>query len=96
MRILKKILKILAKSQNLIVNCKNVQLQQESECGALAVALAVQLCFHAADEGAVHHKMKNVRKQLFRCLKENQINYFECSKVKMKENEKILLSVNVQ
>ena len=92
----KKILKILAKSQNLTVNCKNVQLQEESECGALAVALAVQLCFHAADEGAVHNKMKNVRRELFRCLKENKIDYFQCSKVKLRDNEKTVFSVNVQ
>ena len=92
----KKILKILTKSQNLIVNCKNVQLQEESECGPLAVALAVQLCFHAADEGAVHLKMKNVRKQLFTCLKDNQIDYFKCSKVKMTDEQKTLFSVNVQ
>ena len=92
----KRILKILAKSQNLTVNCKNVQLQEESECGALAVALAVQLCFHAADEGAVHNRMKNVRKELFRCLKENKIDYFQCSKMKLRDNEKTLFSVNVQ
>ena len=89
-------MKILTKSQNLIVNCKNVQLQEESECGPLAVALAVQLCFHAADEGAVHLKMKNVRKQLFTCLKDNQIDYFKCSKVKMTDEQKTLFSVNVQ
>ena len=36
-----KILKILASSEELQINCINVQLQEESECGAISLGLAV-------------------------------------------------------
>ena len=91
----KKILKILTQSEQLIVNAVNVKTQEESECGAISVALAVQLCFHPADKDDIHYKMIDVRKELFRCFKENQIGYFKCVKTKIRPDEKILFSFNV-
>ena len=89
----KKLLKILTHSKELQVNCINVQLQDECECGAISLGLAIQLCFYPADEGAVHYRMLDVRKELFRCLKENRLSYFKCSRVKTQQEEKILFSV---
>lgn len=91
----KKILKVLTQSEKLQVNAINVKTQDESECGAISVALAVQLCFRPADTDDIHYKMKDVRKELFRCLRENQIGYFTCTKMKIKPDEKILFSMNV-
>ena len=88
----KKMLKTLAKSNTLRVNCVNVQPQLENECGAITLALAVQLCFYHEDEGAIHHRMINVRDGLLQCLRLNQLNYFQFSKVKTIPTKKFLFS----
>ena len=89
-----KLLKILTHSSQLRVNCIDVQLQDESECGAISLGLAVQLCFYASDEDAIQYKLRDVRKELFRCLKNNQISYFAYSKPKIKKAGKVLFSMN--
>ena len=86
-------LKILTKSKELKVNCVNVQLQEECECGAISLALAVQLCFFSGDE--VYHKMKDVRRDLFRCFKDDQLNYFSSTKRTIRSDDRILFSLNV-
>ena len=88
----KKMLKILAKSKTLRVNCVDVKPQLENECGAITLALAVQLCFYHEDEGAIHHKMINVRDGLLQCLRLNRLNYFQFSKVKTMPTKKFLFS----
>ena len=90
-----RLLKSLTKSDKLTVNCVNVQLQDESECGAIALALAVQLCFYPPDGDDIFHKMKDVRKELYWCFKDNQLNYFTSTKKTVKSSERILFSVNV-
>ena len=88
-----KVIKMLTKSNSLKVNCMNVQDQTESECGAIALGLAVQLCFYPAGEGATQYRMHNVRRELFRCLHENQLSYFKCSKVKSAPQDKVLFTM---
>ena len=90
-----RLLKSLTKSDKLTVNCLNVQLQDESECGAISLALAVQLCFYPPDGDDIYHKMKNVRKELYWCFKDNQINYFTSTKRTVKPSERILFSQNI-
>ena len=91
----KKCVKILAKSEKLTVNCVNVQLQDESECGAISLALAVQLCFFPDDGVAIYSKMKDARSDLYRCLIDDEMNYFHYTKKAIKPNEKVLFSINV-
>ena len=88
-----KVIKMLTKSSHLKVNCMNVQDQTESECGAIALGLAVQLCFYPAEERATQYRMHNVRRELFRCLHENQLSYFKCSKVKSAPQDEVLFTM---
>ena len=90
----KKILKILASSEELQINCINVQLQEESECGAISLGLAVQVCFYPAEEGAVQYKLMDVRKELLNCLKQNNLNYFKCAKIKTGQIARSLFSAD--
>ena len=89
-----RLLKSLTKSDKLTVNCVNVQLQDECECGAISIALAVQLCFAESDDD-IYYKMKDVRKDLYQCFKENRINYFTCTKKSVKPSERLLFSMNI-
>ena len=91
----KTLLKTLCNSENLKVNCINVQLQEESECGAIAVALAVNLCFYAPDEEAIFRKVLNVRKTFLDCMRNNRLNYFKMAPRKyVAECSKVLFSIN--
>ena len=87
-----KVLKAVTLSENLKVNCVNVQPQQENECGAISLGLAVQLCFYPENEAAIQCRLLDVRNELFRSLKQNQLDYFKFSKVKNGQKEKILFS----
>ena len=89
----KTLLKILCNSEKLKVNCINVQLQEESECGAIAVALAVNLCFYAPDEEAIFRKVLNVRKTFLDCMKNDRLNYFNMAPRKFVAS-KVLFSIN--
>ena len=91
----KRLFKILTGSESVKVNCINVQLQDESECGAISLGLAVQLCFFPSDGFEIHYKLKNVRQDLFRCLKDNQMNYFSSTRKSIQQEEKILFTLNV-
>ena len=77
----KKLVKILTSCEKTLlkVNAVNVKLQEESECGLLACALAVQLCFHAAEENAVYKKILDVRKTALQCLQMNDLVPFNTS-----------------
>jgi hypothetical protein len=91
----KTLLKILCNSEKLKVNCINVQLQEESECGAIAVALAVNLCFYAPDEEAIFRKVLNVRKTFLDCMKNDRLNYFNMAPRKFVAGlSKVLFSIN--
>ena len=81
-------------SENLKVNCVNVQPQQENECGAISLGLAVQLCFYPENEVAIQSRLVDVRNELFRSLKQNQLDYFKYVKVKTGQMEKILFSID--
>ena len=93
----KTLLKTLCNSESskLKLNCINVQEQEESECGAIAVALAVNLCFYAPDEEAIFRKVVNVRKMFLDCMKNNRLNYFKMAQRKfVPEMSKVLFSIN--
>ena len=90
----KKVLKALTLSENLKVNCVNVQPQRENECGAISIALAIQLCFYPENEAAIQSRLIDVRTELFRSLKQNQLDYFKYAKVKTGQCEKILFSID--
>ena len=90
-----KLVKSLAQSDTLKVNCVNVQLQDESECGPIAIALAVQLCSYQSDPDEIYYKMKDVRRDLYRCFKDDQINYFTTIKKTIKPSERLLFSIDV-
>lgn len=93
-----KLIKSLYNSKNnpLLVNAINVELQDESECGAIAVALAVSLCFHAPSEEAIHRKFLDVRKNLLECMKQNNLNYFRMAPQEdVPEHSKILFSIEI-
>ena len=85
----KKLIKILTSCEKipLKVNAVNVKLQEESECGLLACALAVQLCFYAAEENAVYKKVLDVRKTALQCLQMNDLVPFNTSG-RMKRSDK--------
>ena len=89
-----KIIKMLTQSETLKINCINVQQQHESECGAISIGLAIQLCFYPEDEGAMYYRLNSVRTELFRCLRENQLSYFKYSKVKPGSQGRVLFSRN--
>ena len=57
------------------VNCVNVATQTESECGVLAFAIGLQLCFHQP-LGGVFHQILNVREHMFECLQRNELTDF--------------------
>ena len=90
----KKVLKALTLQENLKVNCVNVQPQQENECGAISLGLAVQLCFYPENEVAIQSRLVDVRNELFRSLKQNQLDYFKYVKVKTGQMEKNLFSID--
>ena len=75
------------KKTPLTANAINVKLQEESECGLLACALAVQLCFYAAEENAVYKKILDVRKTALQCLQMNDLVPFNTSG-RMKRSDK--------
>ena len=93
----KTLLKILCNStSNLQVNCVNVKEQEESECGALAVALAVNLCFYAQSEETLFRKIMDVRKTFLDCMKNNSLTYFKMSqRVQINEDSKVAFSINI-
>ena len=85
-----------SENKNLKVNAVNVKLQDESECGAIAIALAVNLCFYAPSEEAVFRKIVKVREVLLDCLKNNHLNYFKMApRQNISEHSKVLFSINI-
>ena len=58
--------------QQVEVNSVNVPTQKENECGALAFAIALQLCFHYP-LGGVYSQIQNVRGHLLTCLRRNEL-----------------------
>ena len=89
-----KLIKMLTQSKSLKINCMAVQEQTESECGAISIGLAIQLCFYPAEEGAIHYQLNCLRTELFRCLKENQLSYFNYSKLKSAPQGKVLFTMD--
>ena len=61
--------------QQVEVNSVNVPTQRENECGALAFAIALQLCFHYP-LGGVYSQIQNVRGHLLTCLQRNELSDF--------------------
>ena len=74
-----KLLKSLCNAEKKVlkVNCMDVAEQWESECGAIAVALAVNLCFSAPSENDVFKKTENVRQTFLNCMQNNSLTYFK-------------------
>ena len=90
------LLKSLCNSENLKVNCINVKEQEESECGAIAVALAVNLCFFAPSEEALFRRIIDVRKLFLDCMKHNSLTYFKMApRQKVDEDSKVIFSINI-
>ena len=79
------------KSQ-VLVNCMNIPMQEESECGALAFAIALQLCFHYP-VGGIHRRIQNVRNHLLFCLQSNQLSDFVTTSSSI--TDELLFSINV-
>ena len=84
-----------SESSNLKVNCINVAEQSESECGALAVALAVHLCFYHPSENAIYKRLQNVRQNFLECLKQNSLTYFKMTKRALDIDEQIVCSIKI-
>ena len=84
-----------ASKTDLKLNCIEVVEQEESECGALAFALALQLCFFYHEEG-LNMKFKDVRKHLLACLKSNELVDFPHGRI-VDNNEivRVLFSINI-
>ena len=79
----------------LTVKCIDVNLQEENECGAIAFALALQLCAYY-HEGGLNTRFLNVRKHLLSCLKQNDLVDFPHTKsTDDKPNETVLFSIIV-
>ena len=93
----KSLLKSLCQSESatLKVNCINVAEQSESECGALAVALAVHLCFYHPSENAIYKKLQNVRQTFLDCLKQNSLTYFKMTKRALDVDEQTVCSIKI-
>ena len=75
------IVRILSNAEvgKLVVNCVDVHLQEENECGLLACALAAQLCLNSPTDRAYLKKIHDVRKTSLECLKENCLVPFKTS-----------------
>ena len=94
----KTLLKMMCNSEisGLKVNCINVAEQLESECGALAVALGVNLCFFAPSEDAIFRQIFDVRKTYLHCMKNNMLTYFKMAqRVYVPDASKVLFSINI-
>ena len=79
-------------SQLIEVNAMNVARQREAECGALAFAIALQLCFHY-HMGGIFNQIQNVRRHLFECLKRNELSDFTSKPNHV--NDEMLFSINI-
>ena len=92
-----KLVKSLCNSEEklLNVNCVNVAEQSESECGALAVGLAVHLCFYAPSEEAIYNRIENVRKTFLNCMKHNSLTYFKMAPRNLEDNKKVLFTIKI-
>jgi hypothetical protein len=84
-----------SESEFLNVNCINVAEQSESECGALAVALAVHLCFYAPTENAIYKRIHNVRKTFLDCMKHNSLTYFKMTKRSVEIDQQVMFSIRI-
>ena len=91
------LLNILCNSEasTLKVNCINVAKQEESECGAISVALGVNLCFFAPSENAIFKRISNVRETYLDCMKRNSLTYFKMSPRMINDDFKVLFSINI-
>ena len=92
----KRLLKILCnlEGKSLKIKCINVSAQLEHECGALGIALAVQLCFSAQSERKVFRSMTHPREDLLSCLQGNDLRDFRSIENPNFENE-VLFSMNI-
>ena len=86
----KRIIRSLCNADSLItVKAVNVAQQTESECGVLAVALAIHLCFFAQSEKKIHNTIMDVRSTFLNCLKQNSLTYFKMAKRNVKDQENV-------
>ena len=74
------------------VNSVNVSTQRECECGALAFAIALQLCFHYP-LGGVHNQIQDVRCHLLDCLQRNELTDF--TSISNSVDEQMLFTINI-
>ena len=90
----KSVLKSICLPEDLPLNvqCVNVEKQTESECGALAVALAVNLGL-GSSENSIFQKVHSVRNMYLRHLKENKIKCFKTHERRV--NNQILFSIDI-
>ena len=90
----KSVLKNICLSEDLPLNvqCINVEKQTESECGALSVALAVNLGL-SSSENSIFQKVHSVRNMYLRFLKENKIKCFKTHERRV--DNQILFSVDI-
>ena len=67
------LIRILSGSQggDIVVNCVNVQLQEENECGLLSCALAAQLCLNSPADREFLKKVHKVRETSLECFKQD-------------------------
>jgi hypothetical protein len=79
-------------TQQVEVNSINVSTQRECECGALAFAIALQLCFHYP-LGGVHSQIQNVRGHLLDCLQRNELTDF--TTISNSVDEETLFTINI-
>ena len=93
----KKLLKILSKCDDkpLKVNVIDVSKQEEAECGLLACALAVQLCFYGSEERTSTRKILDVRKTVLRCFQNNELVDFPTSRRNDRDSGHILYSLTI-
>ena len=92
----KNLIKYLCNSGNNVLTLKCIEVvdQEESECGALAFALALQLCFFYHEEG-LNIKFRDVRKHFLSCLKRNELVDFPHDRIANNSEIKVLFSINI-
>ena len=78
--------------QEVEVTCPNIPTQRENECGALAFAVALQLCFHYP-LGGVYSQIQNVREHFLECLQRNELTDFMT--ISNSVNDEMLFTINI-
>ena len=78
--------------QQVQVTCVNIPTQRENECGPLAFAVALQLCFHYP-LGGVYSQIQNVREHFLECLQRNELTDFMT--IPNSVNDEMLFTINI-